>query len=71
MLAETRQRGHATEDGEVTPGLASVAAAVRDHNGHPVASVAVTFESDGDPAGIAVSVTATAAQLEQRLRGRY
>ena len=54
----------------MTPGLASVAAAVRDHNGHPVASVAVTFESDGDPAGIAVSVTATAAQLEQRLRGR-
>ena len=28
VLSETRQRGYATEDGEVTPGLASVAAAV-------------------------------------------
>src|SRR5688572_10899780 len=36
LLVETRQRGYATELGEVTPGLASVAAAVLDHNGHPV-----------------------------------
>ena len=70
VLAETRQRGHATEDGEVTPGLASVAVAVRDHNGHPVASIAVTFESGTGSAGIAAAVTATAAQLEHRLRGR-
>ena len=48
LLAETRQRGHATEDGEVTPGFASVAAAVLDHNGHPVAGVAVTFEARDD-----------------------
>ena len=27
LLAETRQRGYATEEGEVTPGFASVAAA--------------------------------------------
>ena len=33
LLAETRQRGYAAEDGEVTPGLRSVAAAVLDHNG--------------------------------------
>ena len=46
LLSETRQRGHATEDGEVTPGLQSVAAAVLDHNAHPVAGVAVTFPSD-------------------------
>ena len=71
VLAETRQRGHATEDGEVTPGLASVAVAVRDHNDHPVASIAVTFESDADTAGIADAVTATAATLGQRLLGRY
>ncbi len=55
----------------MTPGLASVAVAVRDHNGHPVASIAVTFESDADPSGIAEAVTGTAAQLEQRLRGRH
>ena len=35
LLAETRQRGYAVEDGEVTPGLSSVAAVVLDHNGHP------------------------------------
>ena len=48
VLSETRQRGHATEDGEVTPGLQSVAAAVLDHNAHPVAGVAVTFPSDAE-----------------------
>ncbi|WP_372735417.1 IclR family transcriptional regulator [Nocardioides sp.] len=72
-LAQTRQRGYATEDGEVTPGFASVAAPVLDHNGHPVAGVAVTFESAGtdpDEKGIADAVTATAASLSQRLRGR-
>ena len=45
LLTETRQRGHAVEDGEVTPGFASVAAPVLDHNGHPVAGVACTFSS--------------------------
>ena len=43
LLSETRQRGYAVENGEVTPGFASVAAAVLDHNGHPVAGLAVTF----------------------------
>ena len=43
LLAETRQRGYAVEEGEVTPGFASVAAPVLDHNGHPVAGVAVTY----------------------------
>ena len=28
ILSEARQRGHATEDGEVTPGFASVAVAI-------------------------------------------
>ncbi|QNN54227.1 IclR family transcriptional regulator [Nocardioides mesophilus] len=45
LLVETRQRGHAAEDGEITPGFASVAAAVLDHNGHPTAGVAVTYPS--------------------------
>ena len=49
VLSETRRRGYAVEQGEVTPGLASVAAAVLDHNGHPVAGVAATFAQD-DPA---------------------
>ena len=43
--------GLRVEDGEVTPGLASVAAAVLDHNGHPVAGIAVTYpEDDAAPA---------------------
>src|SRR3954449_3189063 len=45
LLTETRQRGYGAERGEVTPGFASVAAAVLDHNQHPVAGVAVTFEA--------------------------
>jgi DNA-binding IclR family transcriptional regulator len=44
-LAGTRRRGYAEEDGEITPGFSSVAAAVLDHSGRPVAAVAVTFPS--------------------------
>lgn len=43
VLAATRTRGYAVEDGHVTPGLASVGAAVLDHTDHPVAAVAVTY----------------------------
>ena len=71
VLAATRQRGYAVEEGEVTPGLASVAAAVLDHNGHPVAGVAVTFPAADvpDPATIAAATQRTAGQLTRRLRG--
>src|SRR3954453_22045149 len=77
LLAETRQRGYAVEDGEVTPGFASVAAAVLDHNGHPVAGVAVTYPSrpGQENAGAADEATVeatrrTAAALTNRLGGR-
>jgi DNA-binding IclR family transcriptional regulator len=70
VLAATRQRGHAREDGEVTPGLASVAAPVLDHNRHPVAGVAVTYPAgEADPAALAGAVAATAALLGRRLGG--
>ncbi len=69
MLSDTRQRGYAVEDGEVTPGLASVAVAVLDHNQHPVAAVALTYPDDADGAGLADAVTATAAQLTRRIGG--
>ncbi|MCW2843962.1 MAG: transcriptional regulator, IclR family [Nocardioides sp.] len=68
VLSETRQRGYATELGEVTPGLASVAAAVVDHNGHPVAGVAVTYEA-GDAEALAAEVRRTAATLTRRIGG--
>jgi DNA-binding IclR family transcriptional regulator len=71
VLAETRQRGFAVEDGEVTPGLASVGAAVLDHNDLPLAGVAVTYPADAgvDPGRIADAVRATAAALTRRVRG--
>jgi DNA-binding IclR family transcriptional regulator len=68
LLADTRRRGYASEDGEVTPGLASVAAVVRDHTGHPVAGLAVTY-ADGTPERVRDPVMATAAELTQRLGG--
>ena len=73
-LAATRQRGHAAEDGEVTPGFASVAAPVLDHNGHPVAGIAVTWpthEADVplDLSALTDAVRRTAAALTQRLGG--
>ena len=46
--SETRRRGYATEDGEVTPGFASVAVAVLDHNGTPLGGIATTYD---DPRG--------------------
>lgn len=71
LLAETRQRGYAVEEGEVTPGLASVAAAVLDHNGHPLAGLAVTFPVDDAPplARAADATRRTAEGLTRRLRG--
>ena len=73
LLAEARRRGFAGEDGEVTAGFSSVAVAVCDHTGHPVAGVAVTF-----PTGtvtpdrrveLADRVAHTARELSRRLGG--
>jgi DNA-binding IclR family transcriptional regulator len=71
LLADTRQRGHATEDGEVSPGFASVAAPVLDHNGLPVAAVAVTWptEESVEIAAVVDAVTDTARVLTRRIRG--
>ena len=72
LLAETRQRGYAAEDGEVTPGFASVAAAVTDHNDLPVAGVAVTWPSQHETVPLERLVRATrdtARRLTRRLGG--
>ena len=51
LLVDVRRRGYAVEEGEVTPGFSSVAAAVVDRTGHPVAGVAVTYpETEAGPA---------------------
>ncbi len=74
MVRLTRARGHAWEDGDVTPGLASVAVAVRDHTGWPVAAIAVTFAADrvdeGRRAALVSAVTRDAAELERRIGRR-
>jgi DNA-binding IclR family transcriptional regulator len=72
LLSETRQRGYAAEAGEVTPGFASFASAVLDHNGHPVAGIAVTYPSDAD-IDLDAAIRAgqrTAALVARRLGGR-
>jgi len=73
VLAGVRGAGYAGEDGEVTPGLASVAAAVHDHTGRPVAGAAVTFPADEMDAdarrGLARRVTAAAGELTRRIGG--
>ena len=69
-LVETRRLGYAMEDGEVSPGFASVAAAVTDHAGHPVAGVALTFSSreTGRPR-LADEVRRSARELTRRVGG--
>ncbi|MGH3332197.1 MAG: IclR family transcriptional regulator [Nocardioidaceae bacterium] len=71
LLTETRQRGYAMEDGEVTPGFASVASVVLDHNGHPVAGLAVTYPSDevSDLGRVIAATQRTADALTARLGG--
>jgi DNA-binding IclR family transcriptional regulator len=71
LLSETRQRGYALEEGEVTPGFASVAAAVLDHNHHPVAGIAVTYAVDGgtDRRRAIAATLRTAGAVTARLGG--
>ena len=71
VLTETRQRGYANEDGEITPGFASVAVAVLDHNRVPVAAVAVTYAREDAPSLEATveRVRATSALLSRRIHG--
>jgi len=73
VLREVRVAGHASENGEVTPGFRSVAAAVLDHAGWPAAAVAITWPADGperDAEVLASAACATAAELARRI-GRH
>jgi DNA-binding IclR family transcriptional regulator len=73
-LDQVRQRGYATEHGEVTPGFGSIAAAVTDHLGWPTAAVAVTFLEDKLPAeqwpALAARIQKVANELSTRIHGR-
>ena len=75
LLAETRGRGFASEDGEVTPEFASVAVAASDRAGYPAAAVAVTFPSaevdaTGTGAPRRTARARTAAEVSRRLGPR-
>jgi DNA-binding IclR family transcriptional regulator len=72
LLADTRERGWATELGDVTPEYASVGAAAADHNGYPVAAIGLTFrrEAVDDPKILGQATVETAAALTARLTGR-
>jgi len=74
-LTEVRQRGYAVEDSSVSAGLSSVARAVLDHTGHPVAGVAVTYRTDEIDAAerdrIVAAVSRVAATLSARLGARH
>jgi DNA-binding IclR family transcriptional regulator len=71
VLTEGRRRGYATEEGDVTPGFSSIAVPVLDAVSHPVAAVAVTYETAGtvDRADVVRRVTTTADGLTRRLGG--
>lgn len=73
VVAEVRERGYATEDGEVTPGFASVAVSVRDHAGWPAAGIAVTFPRENIAQdrwdALAERVGEAAVELSRRIRG--
>lgn len=73
ILVDVRRRGFAVEDGEVTPGFSSVAAAVTDHTGYPVASIALTFGIDeadeSRRSELAEHVVDSARTLSHRISG--
>ncbi|SNS26818.1 transcriptional regulator, IclR family [Geodermatophilus saharensis] len=74
LLAETRRRGHALEEGEVTAGFASVGTPVLDHSGHPIAAVALTFPEHEVPdedgrRSLAAQVARTAGTISRLIGG--
>ncbi|GAB2509706.1 IclR family transcriptional regulator [Nocardia heshunensis] len=86
VLKVERERGWAVEDGYVTSGFATVAAAVFDHGGHPIAAIGLTVrhycadEFSDNPAEsaecgylwpeFAAPVRAVAASLTAAIGGR-
>ncbi|HLS13785.1 MAG TPA: IclR family transcriptional regulator [Beutenbergiaceae bacterium] len=73
MLVQVRRSGYAAEDGAVTPGLVSVAAAVHDHTGRPIAGLALTYPSEEAATGAtqyAEAVLAAAAEFRRRIGGQ-
>ncbi len=74
ILRTARDAGWAAEDGEITDGYASVAAAALDRNGYPAAAIGLTYRSAvADEAAVmalAALVVESASALTARLAGR-
>ncbi len=74
LLAATRERGWAVEEGDVTSDYGSVGASAVDRNGYPVAAIGLTFRRATTDAAASVllgeTVRATAGALTSRLTGR-
>src|SRR5581483_10456039 len=74
MLVDIRRRGYATENGSITAGRASVAASVLDHNGFPLAAVALTYPvedvDEAMAAELARRVIDAATAIARQIRGR-
>ncbi|MEV6344803.1 IclR family transcriptional regulator [Actinoplanes sp. NPDC051851] len=74
ILVRERRQGYALEDGEVTEGLVSVAVAIRDRSGWPIAGIAVTYPAahitDRDRPHLVDQVRHHATELSRRIRGR-
>ena len=73
LLRTARDRGWAIEDGDITGGYSSVAAAVLDRNHYPIAALGVTFRTGPDDAArseLGAAVALAAAVLTGRLVGR-
>lgn len=75
MLAETRARGWATEDGEITEDYASVGATANDSTGYPAAAVGLTFRGQAVDkatwAPLGEAVVAICREITARLAGRH
>lgn len=70
LLSAVRRDGYAVEDGDISSGLASVAAAVLDPTGYPVAAVACTFPHGRVAEAtteLAAAVQSTAGEVSRRL----
>ncbi|MEO5875537.1 MAG: IclR family transcriptional regulator [Streptosporangiaceae bacterium] len=73
VLAQDLDRGWSSEQGQVTEGFATLAAAAFDHTGHPAAAIAVTFRAGTRPVEtwpeLAETVRKQASELTRRLSG--
>jgi len=72
LLRTARERGWAEEEGDITAGYSSVAAAVLDRNDYPIAALGVTFRTGPDDvarARLGSAVARAAATLTARLSG--